>query len=679
MNITVSKNFKKMTSKAIFSIVIFVFVYMILLSLSVGLTVLCVFGGVTLIITKPMILTIGLGLGLASLGFFIITFLFKFLFKKHEINRGHLVEIFENEEPKLFEFIKEIVDEVQTDFPKKIYLSSEVNASVFYNSSFWSMFFPIKKNLHIGFGLVNTVSEQEFKAILAHEFGHFSQRSMKVGSYVYNVNQVIFNMLYDNDSFENMIQKWANISGYFSVFVIVAMKIIQGIQWVLRKMYEFINLSYMGLSREMEFHADEVAANVAGYMPLKESLLRMELADYSYNSVLLFYDTKVPDAIKSNNIFKEQHIVMNFQAKESQLLFKNGLPVVTDLDINKYNKSKLNIEDQWASHPSTGERIKALEKLKIIKENLNDNPAKTLFTNPLKIEEVLTDKIFSKINYEGNVSFLENEKFEEEYFESIQKNSFHKKYNGYYDNKNPNKFDLEIVDNHVNYTVEELYSKEKIDLVYEHIALVKDKNVIMGISNKKYKIKSFDYNGQKYTIKEANHLIDKLEIDIKNIQDEITENDKNIYNYSYNKAKIVKREDEFKNTYFDCFNTDADFDRKLKLYTDIIEATNFVSVVTRFEDIEINFRTLQKLEKSLKIEINILLENSVLEDEITKEMKDNFVDYLSHDWIYFRNQNYVDDNLNILFTSVNNYQYLISRDYFLMKMNLLKFQSDLMI
>ena len=48
---------------------------------------------------------------------------------------------------------------------------------------------------------------QEFKAILAHEFGHFSQRSMKVGSYVYYVNQVIFNMLYDNDSFDKMIQK----------------------------------------------------------------------------------------------------------------------------------------------------------------------------------------------------------------------------------------------------------------------------------------------------------------------------------------------------------------------------------------------------------------------------------------------------------------------------------------
>ena len=67
---------------------------------------------------------------------------------------------------------------------------------------------------------------------------------MKVGSYVYNVNQVIFNMLYDNESFDKMIQKWANISGYFSIFVAIAVKIIQGIQWILKKMYDYININY---------------------------------------------------------------------------------------------------------------------------------------------------------------------------------------------------------------------------------------------------------------------------------------------------------------------------------------------------------------------------------------------------------------------------------------------------
>lgn len=150
----------------------------------------------------------------------------------------------------------------------------------------------------------------------------------------------------------------------------------------------------MGLSREMEFHADEIAANVAGHIPLKESLLRMDLADYSYNTVLSFYETKIVDNLKSNNIFKEQEFVMKFLATESKLPFKNNLPVVSELDLSKYNKSKLNIKDQWASHPSIEERVIALEKLNIQPTENIDNSAILLFSDKDKIQEKLQKNIF---------------------------------------------------------------------------------------------------------------------------------------------------------------------------------------------------------------------------------------------------------------------------------------------
>jgi Zn-dependent protease with chaperone function len=89
-----------------------------------------------------------------------------------------------------------------------------------------------------------------------------------------------------------LVQRWANVSGYFSIFVIIAGKINEGIQWILRKLYVVVNKNYLGLSREMEFHADEIAASVTGYEPLKNSLLRMALADLSFNNVLNFYNNK---------------------------------------------------------------------------------------------------------------------------------------------------------------------------------------------------------------------------------------------------------------------------------------------------------------------------------------------------------------------------------------------------
>ena len=59
--------------------------------------------------------------------------------------------------------------------PHRVFVSHEVNACVFFNQSFWSLIIPAKKNLLIGLGLVNRLNLTEFKAVLAHEFGHFSQ------------------------------------------------------------------------------------------------------------------------------------------------------------------------------------------------------------------------------------------------------------------------------------------------------------------------------------------------------------------------------------------------------------------------------------------------------------------------------------------------------------------------
>ncbi len=674
MNVQVSSNFKKMTGKAVFAIILFIITYLILLSLAIGTTVLCVIGGIALIAAKPMAITIGLGLGLASLGFFILIFLFKFLFKQHKVDRSHLVEIFEKDEPKLFSFIQEIVNEVHTDFPKRVYLSSDVNACVFYDSNFWSMIFPIRKNLQIGLGLVNTISEQEFKAILAHEFGHFSQRSMKVGSYVYNVNQVIFNMLYDNESFDSMIQKWANISGYFSIFVSIAVKIIQGIQWILRKMYEFINVSYMALSREMEFHADEIAANVTGYLPLKESLLRMDLADHSYNAVLGYYDGKIPDNIKSKNIYKEQGFVMNFLATQNNLSFKNNLPIVSELDLSKYNKSKLTIKNQWASHPSIEERIRALELTNIHKTGV-ESPAILLFEYEEKIQEEITEKLFSAVTYAESTTSLDFDKFKTDYSQTFNKNSFPIEYNGYYDNKNPIEFDVNsIVDFNVSETMDMLFSKEKVDMVYDFIAFENDKNVLINIAKKEYDIKSFDYDGQKYKSTEAQNLIPKIETDQDSIRDRIKENDLKIYKFFYNEALKKGNAIILKEKYINFFKQDSEYENKVALYNKIGEATSFISVVTPYEQIRENLKLLHPLEIELKTEIRKLTEVENLKKEISQQTIESFQKYLSKEWEYFNGTEYYNDNLQTLFNATNEYSYLLSRKYFVTKLDLLNYQ-----
>ncbi len=676
--IRLSAEFKTHATKAIIAISLFVFTYLIILLLAIVLTGLCIAGGVSLIVAKPMFFTIAFGIGLSSFGILILIFLLKFIFTSHKTDRSHLIEVNKLQEPELFNMINEIVCEVETDFPKKVYLSPDVNASVFYDSSFWSMFLPVKKNLQIGLGLVNTVTKEELKVILSHEFGHFSQRTMKIGSYVYNVNQVIFNILYNNESYENLIQRWANMSGYFSIFVLVAVKVNQGIQWILRKLYDVVNKSYLGLSREMEFHADEIAASVTGYEPLKKSLLRLSLSDNSFNNVLNFYNGKVPENIKSDNLYKDQTAVIHFLAKENNLTMTNELPDISLEEQSKFDKSKLVIKNQWASHPTIEERIKRLEKTGFSTTYNSGVLANSVFANIVELQKQLTEKMFEGMGYQGTVEAISSGKFIEKYKQEILLNSFSGIYNGYYDNKNPVHIDLsqnQPVENKI--TFKELYSDEKIDLVYSAIALQNDIETLKNISNKTLSIKTFDYDGVRYERKKANELIKKLNAELACLNEQIKKNDADIYEYFRKEEFQQNKTKKLECLYSDFFEFDRAFDSKYEVYTNLANKLQFVSVTTPLEQITANLNKIKPIEAVLKQEINDILSDTIYTTEITDEIKQNLELYTSKTWEYFGKSSYFNENLDVLYTAMNNYAYLLSRKYFLMKKAILTYQEEL--
>lgn len=679
-DIKITPEFKSQATKAILSIIIFVVTYIFLLVGSVVLTLFSLHAAYVLVSSAPGIFTLVIGVGLASFGVIIFSFLIKFLFKSHKIDRSHLKEITEREQPELFALIKEVVKEVDTDFPKKVYFSAEVNASVFYNSSFLSMFFPIKKNLMIGLGLINTITKEELKAILAHEFGHFSQRSMKVGSYVYYVNQVIFNLLYENDEYDNTLKKWGDVSSYLALFAVVALGVVKGIQWVLAQMYSLVNKNHLALSREMEFHADLIAANITGYQPLADSLFRMQLSDFSLNAVFNYYGQIIAENKRSRNVFVEQFFVMNLYAKNSNLPYSNSLPKVSLDHLNKFNKSKLIIKNQWASHPSTEERI---EKLKHLTKRVSDQEtvlAKKLIYNLESIQKELTDKSFEQVTYQGEVIKLSFHDFSEAFKKQLEKNSFSKFYNGYYDDKNPSEIDFEMINNIVaKENLEELFTDQKVDLVYQAMALGNDIETLTLIKDKQIRIKSFDYDGRKYRRKHSVKLISDLSKELETLIEEIKQHDYKIYLYfakkeaegpSYGKGKLQKLYENF-------FSFDALYEEKMEVYNNISNELQFINVRTEYDTIRSNFKKIKALEFKFKKELQSIIEDERYKEEITTQIKENLDQYLAEDLQYFGKNMYFDNNLNILFTALQDYAYIIMRGYFITKKELLLYQENL--
>ena len=95
---------------------------------------------------------------------------------------------------------------------------------------------------------------------------------------------------------------------------------------------------------------------------------------------------------------------MNFLAEYNNFPIVKGFPEVTAEELNRFNKSKLVVKDQWASHPGTDERIERLEKTNFASEQGAQSPANEIFLKVEKTQRELTNRIFKKVEYQGETT-----------------------------------------------------------------------------------------------------------------------------------------------------------------------------------------------------------------------------------------------------------------------------------
>lgn len=681
-DIQISQQFKTSAVKTIFSIILFVFIYIVLVAFAITLTIVCGYIGFKIITLKPNFLTLVLGAGLAIMGVLVLIFLFTFIFKKQKRDLSHLMEISPEEEPKLFELINKITEEVHTSYPKKVYLSPDVNASVFYDSTFWSMFFPIQKNLEIGMGLINSCTVNELQAIIAHELGHFSQRSMKIGSFVYNTNQILYNLLFDNTSFDELTRKFDNKNSFITIFVAFAIKIVQGIQWILIQVYKLINVNYAGLSRQMEFHADEVSAKVAGSDSTMNLLKRLSLSSFCFDTALKHFNDRISESVVTDNIYPLQSLVMDFMSEENDLKIENGYPKVELSDIKKFYRSKLNVEDQWASHPEIEERVQQIAAYNISLKRINNNHAGSLLKDFESLQKVLTKNIFSKFDFPAPTKQKSIDEFRNDFIKEFDYYSYNKIYNNYYERYAPAKLKLDELssgDKVDDINFEDLFSSEKTELALELSALSSDLYTLKDIADKRLRVKSFDYAGTRYYKNGTKDLISKLEQKKEILKATLMTNDENIYKYFYSISSKTGLNKKLKTKYQYFLEFDDKYEEKINLYTKIMDDLAFIPQSNAYNVIEKNFFHLKDLEKKLKLEIKSLLKSKINPYVLTTEIKSTFDSYLSKDLKYFAKDHYVDEDLNILYKTLNFYPQILSEAYYSAKKDLLDFQASLII
>lgn len=663
--------FIRETYKVGISILGFILVYLILLATAIAIAFGAGYLGYRLVIWYPAIFTLIIGLVLCLFGFMIIAFLVKFITSKNERDISHLKEISSENEPHIFKFIHTVADEVGTPLPKKIFLSNEVNAYVFYDSNFWSLLFPVKKNLVIGLGLINSINLSEFKSIIAHEFGHFSQKSMKLGSYIYYVNRVIHDMLNRNNRYEEMVTKLRESDGYLIIAGELTFLFVRATQFILRMAYKPINLLYLALSREMEFHADAIAASVTGSNHSISSLHRIEMGDICFNTVLSKYNEwNSTELLIPINIYENHKVIQKIFAEDHDLGFENDIIGISNIN-DQFATPRVSIKDQWASHPSTQERIEFLKSLNLT-TNVEPISPWSLFADSNKTQEEFTERAYSSLTKAQNYKAISNDEFSKKFKDEFKNHKLPKEYHGLFDGYFPIDINIEQIISHTIHDIDTpILDKGQIEAMKDRTSIANDLAILNYIKSDQKEIKSFDFDGKKYNSKKAESIYNILHNELESSYHDHKNKALDIFHYFFNIAKNRGTQNIYISKFDDLISKLKENKEENKTYNSI---QNELSPI--FEG-DVLFKVAETINKNVqKLEVEF---KRILREKVTQELlsHDDLNEYLSQSLSYFSGRSFNDDNLELLITALNVYQEKTVEDLFNCKNDFLKYQLAL--
>jgi len=313
---------------------------------------------------------------------------------------GGLKEITAAEQPALFAFLYRLADEAGAPRPRKVFVSARVNAAVFYDLSPLNLLFPSRKNLEIGLALVNVLSLSEFKAVLAHEFGHFAQRSMAVGRWVYIAQQVAGHIVSKRDGLDSFLRALSRFDVRIAWVGWVLSLVIWSIRSVVDTFFRLVLLADRALSREMEFQADRVSVCLAGSDALIHALYRCRAADQAWDRALAFANDEIARGFATADLFEIQSLIISrlesilddpaFAAPPARTAAEPAAHRV-------FKREMVTPSRMWSTHPFNHEREENAKKI-YLGVPLDDRPAWELLQDVEGLRLAVSAGLFSHIS-----------------------------------------------------------------------------------------------------------------------------------------------------------------------------------------------------------------------------------------------------------------------------------------
>ena len=487
---------------------------------------------------NPLIaITGGVASGLVCL------FLIKGFFKWRNAGRPLEIEITEEEQPELFAFLRQLCKDAGAPLPYRVFLSPEVNACVFYENPLLSLFMPTNKNLLIGLGLVNRLNLTEFKAVLAHEFGHFAQGSMLFGSYVYQANRIIGDMVYGRDFFDDFVERMQ----YTDIRVAVFFKCFAALIWVLRKCLEgifyTINFANSSLSRQMEFNADLVAVTITGSDSIEHALAKLETAAQSLDLALKQLTDAGDHKLYSRDLFHHQTQAAEFLKRRDPTWGElPALPHDPCKATTIFEPGDDGIPRMWASHPSNFDRERNAKR-RYIRGVIDERSPWILFAEPKSLRERLTQRYYLRVQHIPAESLADPEQVQSFIDAENSETSYSPRFHGMYDDRLIDTTGWEMW-KHVGMELRDpqvvgdlhgkLYGPWLQELMAKEKRLTEECETLAKAVNER---RPLTFRGETHSASAASALLDKLAKELNDVQVRLAAQDRIVFQVHYAMAE----------------------------------------------------------------------------------------------------------------------------------------------
>lgn len=236
-------------------------------------------------------------------------------------------ELHATDQPELFAEIRAIAEATGQSMPSEVYAVGDVNAWVMQRGGIMGI--GSRRVMGLGLPLMEALTVEQFRAVLAHEFGHYHGGDTRLGPWIYKTRTAIF----------RTVQNLAEHSG------------------ILYKPFEWYAKLFLriteAISRKQELNADALAARVVSPRALAGGLAAVQRAALAYES---YWNNEVTPVL---------HAGYRPAIAAGYRWFVGVESIARNLDEWMSEQLKSGTTDPYDSHPPLAARLAALQTIPV--------------------------------------------------------------------------------------------------------------------------------------------------------------------------------------------------------------------------------------------------------------------------------------------------------------------------